>query len=115
MALAKAGQKVKITNCSHVNVWYKDHVGQEFIVEEVVERKGVGCSRGYYILEGNNYCGVEEIDCVVVKEETMSEFKIGDKVVVVSRFKDSWYGEEHFNRIFTIKEIFNSQICKIYI
>lgn len=35
----------------------------------------------------------------------MSKFKIGDKVMVVSRFKDSWYGEEHFNRIFTIKEI----------
>ena len=35
----------------------------------------------------------------------MNKFKIGDKVVVVSRFKDSWYGEEHFNRIFTIKEI----------
>jgi len=27
----------------------------------------------------------------------MSKFKIGDKVMVVSRFKDSWYGEEHFN------------------
>ena len=35
----------------------------------------------------------------------MSKFKIGDKVMVVSRFKDSWYGEEHFNRIFTIKKI----------
>ena len=35
----------------------------------------------------------------------MSKFKIGDKVMVVSRFKDSWYGEEHFNHIFTIKEI----------
>ncbi len=41
----------------------------------------------------------------------MSKFKIGDKVVVVSRFKDSWYGEEHFNRIFTIKEI-HKTCCK---
>ena len=35
----------------------------------------------------------------------MNKFKIGDKVMVVSRFKYSWYGEEYFNRIFTIKEI----------
>ena len=41
----------------------------------------------------------------------MTKFKVGDKVMVVSRFKDSWYGEEHFNRIFTIKEI-HKTYCK---
>lgn len=41
----------------------------------------------------------------------MPKFNIGDKVMVVSRFKDSWYGEEHFNRIFTIKEI-HKTYCK---
>lgn len=89
MALAKVGQKVKITNCSLANVWYKDHIGQEFIVEKVIERKGVGGSKGYYMIEGNDFCGVEEIDCVVVKEETMSEFKAGDKVVATAT--GSWY------------------------
>lgn len=99
MALAKVGQKVKITNCSYVNVWYKDHVGQEFIVEEVIERKGINSSRGYYMLEGNNYCGVEEVDCVVVKEETMSEFKAGDKVVATAT--GGWY---KVGEVFTLKE-----------
>ena len=39
----------------------------------------------------------------------MNKFKI--ETMVVSRFKDSWYGEEHFNRIFTIKEI-HKTYCK---
>lgn len=80
MTLAKVGQKVKITNCSHDNVWYRDYIGQEFTVEEVIERKGINNSKGYYILEGNNFCGVEE---------QLDNFKSGDKVIITK--KTGWY------------------------
>jgi hypothetical protein len=71
MTLAKVGQKVKIVNHSYENIWYKDYIGQEFIVEEVIERKGINNSKGYYILEGKDFCGVEEIDCIVMKKESL--------------------------------------------
>ena len=84
MSLAKVGQKVKITNCQYENLWYKDYIGQEFVVEEVIERKGVNSSKGYYMLEGNKFCGVEEIDCIVIKEEQLDNFKSGDKVITTA-------------------------------
>lgn len=103
MSLAKVGQKVKITNCSHKNVWYKDYIGQEFIVEEVIERKGIDNSKGYYMLEGKDFCGVEEIDCIVIKEEQLDNFKSGDKVITTAQ--GGWY---EAGEVFTLTKPFYS-------
>jgi hypothetical protein len=72
--------KVKIVKSSYYLDWYINHIGEEFQVDPQVDYDG-----DYQVIQKDKFQGyyISSKDCKEVKEETMGNIKVNDKVKII--------------------------------